>query len=117
MQVMLPDEAQREAILRVTLQRHALDNKVDEELLSMEAGSAGERPLQVGLEANLHVLRLWRFGRNLLHSDDDDGMATSAIAVVSLLSRRSWHGRQTTTAARICSSCAPRLRSFQCTSL
>ena len=48
-QVMLPDEAQREAILRVTLQRHALDNEVDEDLLSTEADSGGDRPLQVCL--------------------------------------------------------------------
>ena len=116
-QVMLPDEVQREAILRVTLQRHALDNEVDEELLSMETGSAGERPLQVLLRQHLHVLRLWRFGRNLLQSDDNNGMARTAIAGISLLPRRSWHGRQETTVARICSSCAPRLQSFQCTSL
>lgn len=56
-QVMLPDEAQREAILRVTLQRHALDNEVDKELLSMEADSAGGRPLQVLLRRTLHVLQ------------------------------------------------------------
>jgi hypothetical protein len=56
---MLPDEAQREAILRVTLQRHALDNEVDEELLSTEAGSAGDQPLQVLLRRTLHVLQYW----------------------------------------------------------
>ena len=46
-QVTLPNEEQREAILRVTLHRHALENEIDEELLRNEPNGAGERPLRV----------------------------------------------------------------------
>jgi ATP-dependent 26S proteasome regulatory subunit len=55
-QVLLPNEEQREAILRVTLQRHAVENEIDEELLSNDPDSAGERPLQVLVEPHLRVL-------------------------------------------------------------
>lgn len=45
--VLLPNEKQRESILRVTLQRHAQENFIDNALLHDEPLESGERPLQV----------------------------------------------------------------------
>lgn len=47
LQVLLPNEKQRESILRVTLQRHAQENFIDNALLHDEPLESGERPLQV----------------------------------------------------------------------
>jgi hypothetical protein len=54
---MLPNEQQREAILRVTLQRHDSENEIDEELTKNEPDSAGVRPLQVVNADCLHVVQ------------------------------------------------------------
>ena len=49
LQVPLPDEKQRESILRVTLQRHSLESPVEEELLedTPTKSANGEKPLRV----------------------------------------------------------------------
>lgn len=47
LQVPLPDAKQREAILRVTLQRHHDQSPIAEELRGDSPMASGERPLQV----------------------------------------------------------------------